>query len=94
MFEQTMDQSPLKRAGSNWVFIYKAVTETLTTSTGLFKIIPNSHKMTAEQLLQAARKDISVRTDQALIIDGRLVIDWPTTGGGICLLKMVEIQEY
>ena len=62
------------------------------TTVGLFKVIPGSHKMPSEQRRRASRKVVTIRPNQALLLDGRLIIDWATTGGGIGLLKMIEKQ--
>ena len=77
-----------------WMYVFKAVGDTLNTNNGLFKIIPGSHNMSDDQLTRARRKDIAVKPNEVLITDGMLIIDWPTAGGGFALLKMIEVQNY
>ena len=83
----------MRRAGPGWIYIYKALDKSLDINVGLFRVMSGSHKMSPTQLERAFRQDLIIKPNQVLILDGNLIVDWPTTGGGVGLLKMIEIQQ-
>ncbi len=89
--EEKTEQLPLVRLGPGWLYFYKAVENELSSEVGFFKIIPNSDKMSTGKAQRTfERVSISLKPNQVLVIDGGTIIDWPTTGGGIALLRMFE----
>jgi hypothetical protein len=78
------------RAGRGRVFIYRAIEDELGPQNGFFRIVKGSHRMNVEEILNTKAEDIHLKPGQAMIVDGDLVIEYPSEGGGSGLLIAIH----
>jgi hypothetical protein len=94
VFRRHIDQRPPVRAGPQYIFIFRGL-GTLNSSNGFPKIFEGSHKMSNAKVVelmasgQLTATDITLQPDQAIIMDGNLVIEYPMAGDGIAFLESI-----
>lgn len=78
------------RARPGGVIIYRSLEEELGPEHGFIKIVEGSHRMPPSQVTQAEAKPIRLRRDQAILVDGDVVIEYPPSGGGLGMLSSLD----
>lgn len=85
---------PHWKAGPGKVLVYRPIKDELSPEVGFIKIKPGSHLMTNPREIRDIRdEDIRLKTDETLILDGDMVINWPKPGGGLCMLQVIKKRQ-
>ncbi|EGD99966.1 hypothetical protein TESG_07294 [Trichophyton tonsurans CBS 112818] len=70
------------------VLVIRPVTHELNASVGFPKSIKGSHRMSSiGEVMGAPEEELIIGLNQALIIDGDVVIRFPRAGGGVCMME-------
>ena len=72
-------------------FIYRSgIPEILDESNGLFQIVEGSHRMTRKEIDQTSATPIHLKPNEILLMSASLTIEYPKSGGGVGVWRMVK----
>lgn len=77
---------PRVRVGFDRIYIYRALEKALGPKDGLFTLVPGSHREKADSVERQTEVQIRLSPGQILIVDGNMVIRYPQSGGGVCMM--------
>ncbi|QSS58218.1 hypothetical protein I7I51_07641 [Histoplasma capsulatum] len=69
--------------GPNYILIFRPFKDILDSNNGFFK-------MRNGRCISSSQSFDCLQLDQALILDGNVRIDYPLTGGGLCMLLVMK----
>ncbi|KAI9893023.1 MAG: hypothetical protein M1814_000907 [Vezdaea aestivalis] len=85
-FYSNEKQLPRLRAGPGKVILFRPIEKEIGTENGLFRIVPDSHKMSYIESVKVQSESIRIKPNQILLLDGNMLIEYPKEGGGLGLL--------
>lgn len=77
---------PRVRVGFDRIYVYRALEKALGPEDGLFALVPGSHREKAESVERRAEVQVRLSPGQTLLVDGNMVIRYPQSGGGVCMM--------
>lgn len=86
------NDEPLKhcRFWPNKVLVFRLIKDDLSPEVGFFRAKPGSHRtLSHRKIHDIPDENIYLKANEALVLDGDMVIKWPESGGGLCMMKVI-----
>lgn len=74
------------RLGYDRTYLYLPLEKALGPEDGLFRLVPGSHREKANNVEGLSEVEIRLSPGQILVVDGNMVIRYPQSGGGVCMM--------